>query len=78
MASQWLIEDARVDVNAKNNIGSTALHEAAYYNDIEIAKLLLKNNAQHVKNQSGETPLDLAKKRGCKELANILEFHFSN
>src|SRR5262245_45710634 len=51
----------RVDVNASQPDGATALHWAAHWDDLEIADLLLRAGARlNVANELGVTPLDLA------------------
>jgi ankyrin len=51
----------RVDVNAPQGDGSTALHWAAHVNDLTIADLLIKAGARGaVANENGFTPLHLA------------------
>ena len=51
----------RVDVNASQPDGATALHWAAHWDDVETADLLLRAGAEvNVANELGVTPLDLA------------------
>jgi ankyrin len=51
----------RVDVNAPQGDGSTALHWAAHVNDLTIADLLIRAGARGaVANENGFTPLHLA------------------
>ena len=51
----------RVDVNAPQVDGMTALHWAAYQDDLEIAKLLVRAGANvKAANRYGVTPLSLA------------------
>ncbi len=50
-----------VDVNAKDGVGRTPLHEAATYGDEEVAELLIANDADvNAKDNAGTTPLDWA------------------
>ena len=51
----------RVDANAPQGDGSTALHWAAHVDDVAIADLLLRAGARaNVANDEGATPLHLA------------------
>ena len=77
---KWLIQDLQFDVNEKNNIGKTALHCAAYRNQMECARLLLSRKALLLKDQDGDTPLDWlyieGRFIGRKDMENLLESHF--
>lgn len=65
---------AGCDVNATQQGSYTALHSAAANGDLGIVRLLLAHEAKHgVKSETGETPLDLARKRGNTDVANLLE-----
>ena len=49
------------DINAKNKIGSSPLHEAAIRENLEIVKTLIQNGANiNAKDKDGETPLHYA------------------
>ena len=51
----------RVDVNARQADGATALHWAAHWNDLEAAELLIRGGADvNAANDYGVTPLSLA------------------
>ena len=68
-----LIED-EVDVNAAQGDGMTALHWAAFQDDVEMAKLLIAAEA-NVKAKiriGGTTPLALASKNGSAEMIETL------
>lgn len=54
----------RVDVNAPEPDGSTALHYAAHQGDLTTVDLLLRAGAKVVANQYGATPLSLAAANG--------------
>jgi len=59
------------DVNAKDDIGNTALH---YVEVVEIAQFLVSRGADvHARNDNGDTPLDRAKLMGNTEVAAYLE-----
>ena len=63
----------RMDINATDNLGNTALHYAARFNRANIVQLLLDNNA-HIdrKNADGETALDIAWKKGWQRGVTLL------
>jgi uncharacterized protein len=51
----------RIDVNAKQGDGATALHWAAHYDEVEVADLLLRAGARaNVTNDLGVSPMYLA------------------
>ena len=62
-----------VDVNVRQPDGATALHWAAYLNDLEMAELLLAAGAvPDAANELGATPLYLACENGNAALARVL------
>lgn len=62
-----------VDVNATQVDGTTALHWAAYYDDVETAALLVKAGANvNAANQFGVPPLALASTNGNAALVRLL------
>ena len=62
-----------VDVNVRQPDGATALHWAAYLNDLEMAELLLAAGAvPDASNELGVTPLYLACENGNAALARVL------
>jgi ankyrin repeat protein len=63
--------DARVDVNARDACGNTALHYAASREDVELAEILLKhpNIKTDIENSSGLTPGEYCRGRWYYELA---------
>ena len=62
-----------VDVNARQPDGATALHWAAYLNDLETTALLIEAGAvAGVANQLGATPLYLACENGNAALVRAL------
>ncbi len=73
-----LIIDEGIDVNARGEDGSTALHVASGWGRIDIAKLLLAKgadvNARTVSqwSDSGSTPLHWAARRGRCDIAGLL------
>lgn len=61
------------EVNAPQVDGMTALHWAAYQDDLDLAKLLLKAGAQvKAENRYGVTPLSLACQNGNGDLVELL------
>ena len=58
-----LLDQPAVDVNQRDNVGDTALHRAAWYNNAEGARMLLLHkdfNSANVTNNDGDTALILA------------------
>jgi len=52
--------------------GRTLLHYAVYHEKIEFVKFLLQNGANaKIEDHVGYTPLDMAERRGCKEIICI-------
>ena len=71
-AVQALLEEP-VDVDARQPDGATALHWAAYLNDLETAELLIAAGAvADVSNQLGVTPLYLACENGNPAMVRLL------
>lgn len=63
-----------IDINDATNRGMTPLMFAAVYNQSEIAKLLLENGAHvYMKDNSGYTALDHAKKRDFNAIVEIIK-----
>jgi hypothetical protein len=68
-----MLEHTR-DVNGQAPDGRTALHYAILGGDPLVVKLLLAKGAEVlIPNNSGQTPLDLAREQGSDELARLLE-----
>jgi hypothetical protein len=54
--------------------GYTALHDAVWQNNVETAKILIEAGANlHIKSNSGETALDLAKSRNYEKIVALIE-----
>src|SRR5207253_1424390 len=61
------------DVNARAAGGHTALHEAAFRGNLELAQLLLAHGADATaRNDDGQTALDIAQAKGPAALARRL------
>ena len=73
---RWLLQELKFDVNEQNNNGITALHLAAYSNQMECARFLLDAGSQNLKDHWGLTPLDEAFRRGHTEIQNLIRSHF--
>ena len=71
-----------LDINIKGEKELTALHLTAYYGQashIRVAKWMLANGADvSLEDYKGNTPLDVAKSRGNKEIVKIIEEAASN
>jgi ankyrin repeat protein len=64
---------AKTDVNQSQADGTTALHWAAYYNDAELVKKLIKQGADvKAKNEFGATPMSQAAIAGNVEVLKAL------
>lgn len=58
---RFLIEEKQADINAKDNVNGTPLHDAAQRGLFDIVKYLLSKGASvDVRNKLGETPMDCA------------------
>lgn len=62
-----------VSVNARNDDGSTTLHEVAHYGLLDVAQILINNRALvDVQDNNGNTPLHNASSSGHLEIAQAL------
>ena len=72
MAEFWLKKGVKVNANT-NPTGDTALHNAVNEKKIEMVKYLIRNGADTTfKNRVGQTPIDLAIKKGYPEVAKLI------
>ncbi len=73
IAVQTLLS-SKADVNAAQGDGTTALHWAAYRDDLDMARLLLKSgaNVKATTRLGDYTPLFLAAKNGNAEMIDLL------
>ncbi|KAI1173805.1 ankyrin repeat-containing domain protein [Nemania sp. FL0916] len=71
----YLLDTGDVDINLSNEYGTTALHSAVCAKDLQIVRRILRMPGVDVKKRViyGKTPLALAKERGCREIAELLE-----
>ena len=55
---KFIIEDVGIDVNVRDMCDLTPLHVACRFNQVDIVKYLIENNADiHAKSESGLTPI---------------------
>ena len=67
---------AGVDVNVKDGIGITPLHDACSEGHKEIVELLISKGAVlNAKDQDGKTPLDKAEHQERTKIADLLRKH---
>ncbi len=54
--------------------GYTALHDAIWQNNVETARVIIEAGADlTLRNQEGQTPLEMAKARGRKQIVTLIE-----
>jgi ankyrin repeat protein len=70
-ATQFLIEH-KIDINKKYKYGHTLLHNAALYGDINMIKLLVKNDAKLIKNDFELTAIDSARDNNHSDVVEYL------
>ena len=69
----YLLAQPKININAKDVWGQTALHKAVRKADLRVIKqLLVKGADQNAKDSQGKTPLDLAEE--CFDLDDSDEF----
>ncbi len=67
--------ERKVNLNAQDDEGKTALHIATLTNQNDIVKLLLKEGAKkEIKSNFNESPLDIARSNKNTELIILLDF----
>jgi ankyrin repeat protein len=72
-AAAMALVDGHADVNARQEDGTTALHWAAYHDDLPLLRRLLKAGAKpNVANDYGSTPLAEAAERADPEALRLL------
>ena len=68
-----MLESGLVNVNATDEYSDAPLLVAAYWNSLELAKLLISSGAEvNAKDKWGKTPLHLAAMNGSLEIAQLL------
>ena len=69
--------DEGLDVNVRDADGMTALHYAVLNKYTRVVKTLLQRDdlKPFLKNNDGQTPLQLARERGLKEIAVLIAAH---
>lgn len=70
---RFLLSDLKVDVNVADRKSNTALHDAARFGHVGVAKILVEHGASlSAKNADGMTPVELAKEYAKNSLIPIL------
>ena len=72
-SAMLLAKQPKIQLNAENQLGETALMMAAINNQLELAKLLIEQGADV--NKPGWTPLHYAATRGHREMMRLLLDH---
>src|SRR3954470_18966748 len=67
--------DQGADVNARDNVGNTALAEAAYYAQVPVMKELIARGANINALTSAGTPLDIALSRNDSAVIDLLKHY---
>ena len=73
-AARLLVEH-KIDIDRQGPYnGYTALHDAIWQNNVDTARVLIDAGANlTIKSKEGETPLAMAKSKGRKEIAAMIE-----
>ena len=67
MACTELLLRHNADIDAQDARGNTALHVAAKWGDVDIVRVLLRNNASlTLKNRAERTPLEVRRRRSAE------------
>ena len=73
MAGAMALLSSKTDVNQSQADGTTALHWAVYYSDVELVKRLIKQGADaKAKNEFGATPMSQAATAGNADVIQLL------
>jgi len=74
-----MIRDSPDLINARDQVGGTRLHPAAYLGHLVVARFLVENGADpNAQNNEGQTPLHCAVLYGHKALAELFLSHGAN
>jgi uncharacterized protein len=70
-----LLLEYKIDMDKQGPYnGYTALHDAVWQNNVDTAKILIEAGANlHIKSNTGETALDLAKSRNYEKIVALIE-----
>jgi len=72
-ATRYLISTLRVDVNARDKEGDTALHDAARFGHAEVVRLLVAGGADlSIRNNAGFTALEVATDYNKPDIQQII------
>ncbi|XP_014243304.1 ankyrin repeat domain-containing protein 27-like [Cimex lectularius] len=75
-SAKLLLETGSVDVDSTDSFGNTGLHYASETNNLKLIKLILENHGKRdIKNNSGKTPLDIAKESMLISAVQLLTSH---
>ena len=73
VALQEILKNSANNIDVKDILCETALHDAARYGHLQAAKLLISSNASvHAKNNSGQTPVHKAALFGSNSVLKLL------
>ena len=71
--AQYLIEELKVDIEAKNDQKQTALHYSTFYDNVEVTHFLVERGANlYARNNLQNTPLHRACFRGNTSIVELL------
>ena len=60
-------------VNSRDRYGRTALHQAAYFNHVDVVRVLIQRGADiHIKDGCGQTALETAREQGNQKVVMAL------
>lgn len=69
-----LLLEKGADINARNDLGNTPLHEAAWHGHLNVTELLVQKGADlTAKAVDGKTPVELAVKGSHSEVCEFLD-----
>jgi len=75
---EYLVKECKLDINARDYNGDTALHDAVRFNHPTTVQILLNSKADtSIKNKEGLDPLGVAQQQGHEKLSQGLSTHLS-